>query len=487
MQKKAEKIVILTIAITFSIIFGNNKVQASIPGEIQNYKVIFDTIWVYFNSVLVFGMSWGFCLLETGFCREKNAVNLLFKNLLVLPIAVICFFTIGFAIAYGDGNLIIGLSGFFLKGFDNSPATFDDYQGVYSALAWAGIPLTAKFFFQAAFAATATTIVSGAVAERIKLASFLCFSVILSSFIYPVVVHWTWGGGWLAQLGFYDFAGSSIVHSVGGWGALTGVIFLGERIEKYRYGFPVPLPGHNLSMATSGCFILLLGWFGFNCGSTLGFNHHQIHIAVTTILAASSGALVAVILSWSRFGKPDITLLINGVLAGLVAITASANCVDYSSAIVIGSIAGFLVVISILKLDRLRIDDPVGAISVHLVNGIWGTLAVAFFANPIGDRGEEIKHLGIFFGGGTNQLLVQVVGIIAIAFTTVSLTSIAWKLIDLVLGLRVSKASEIQGLNSSEHGMDAYSKSVTPKSVTPKSVPVFKSNKTTKFPRRKTL
>ncbi len=284
------------------------------------------------------------------------------------------------------------------------------------------------------------------------------------------MAHWCWASGWLYDLGFYDFAGSTVVHSVGGWAALVGVMLLGERAEKYQNGQAVPLAGHNLSFATLGCFILWLGWFGFNSGSTLTISSNIVQIALVTNLSACAAAIASVIVSWIMFGKPDLTFVINGILAGLVAVTASANCVNYWSAIVIGAVAGILVVFSILIFDRLRIDDPVGALSVHLVNGIWGTIAVSLFANPIAYHGDDLKHLGILFGGSFSEFTTQVFGIAIVGITTVTLSFVTWKLLDAIFGLRVSKEAEKYGLDIAEHGMEAYNNStVIPTNYIPES------------------
>ncbi|MEA5513162.1 ammonium transporter, partial [Nodularia sp. UHCC 0506] len=257
-------------------------------------QVALDTLWVAVAAFLVFFMNAGFGMLETGFCRQKNAVNVLSKNLIVFALASIAFWAIGFGIMFGDGNSFLGTSGFFLSGADNSPLKGDAYEGVFSALSWAGVPLAAKFLFQLAFAGTAATIVSGAVAERIKFIDFLIFSILLVGIAYPITGHWIWGGGWLSGFGFWDFAGSTVVHSVGGWAALMGAAFLGPRIGKYQDDQTVALPGHNMSIATLGCLILWLGWFGFNPGSTMAADANAIaHIAVTTNMAAAAGAVAA--------------------------------------------------------------------------------------------------------------------------------------------------------------------------------------------------
>lgn len=421
---------------------------------IAELKVGIDTMWVVIASILVIFMNAGFCMLETGFCRQKNAVNVLAKNLIVFALATIAFWAIGFGLMFGDGNGFIGLNGFFLSGADTSPATGDAYQGVFGSLNWTGVPLAAKFLFQVAFAGTAATIVSGAVAERIKFVDFLIFSLLLVGISYAITGHWIWGGGWLAGFGFWDFAGSTVVHSVGGWAALMGAAFLGPRIGKYHDGGINALPGHNMSIATLGCLILWIGWFGFNPGSTMAVDPSIAHIALTTNLAAAAGGITATFTAWALSGKPDLSMIINGILAGLVAITAPCAFVGYFPSIIIGAIAGVLVVFAVFFFDRIRIDDPVGAISVHLVNGIWGTLAVGLFAS---EQWYEGGPVGLFYGGGINQLFIQLVGILTVGGMTVLLSSIFWLALKATLGIRVSQEEEIKGLDIGEHGMEAYS------------------------------
>ena len=426
----------------------------------ESLQVALDTLWVLVAGFLVFFMNAGFCMLETGFCRSKNAVNLLAKNLIVFGLSTLAFWVLGFGLMFGDGNGISGYSGFFLSGSDNSPATGDAYQGVYDSLSWAGVPLKAKFFFQLAFAGTAATIVSGAVAERIKFLAFFVFSLLLVGISYPITGHWIWGGGFLAELGFYDFAGSTVVHSVGGWAALIGAILLGPRIGRYQQR-PIAMPGHNLSLSALGCLILWLGWFGFNPGSTMAADPFAIsHIVVTTNLAGAMGALAATVTSWIYLDKPDLSMIINGVLAGLVGITASCAYVSVGSAALIGLLAGVIVVFSVTFVDRLKIDDPVGAISVHLVCGVWGTLAVGLFSvGPdiypwYGTDGSPLT--GLFMGGGLTQILIQLLGIVAVAAFTVLFSLVSWLIIKVTIGIRVSATEEQTGLDLGEHAMEAY-------------------------------
>lgn len=425
-------------------------------------KVALDTLWVAIAAFLVFFMNAGFCMLETGFCRQKNAVNILAKNLVVFALATVAFWAIGFGIMFGDGNDFFGLNGFFLTGTDNSPATGDAYQGVFGALNWTGVPLAAKFLFQLVFAGTAATIVSGAVAERIKFVDFVIFSLLLVSIAYPVTGHWIWGGGWLAKAGFWDFAGSTVVHSVGGWAALMGAAFLGPRIDKYMDRESVAIPGHNLSIATLGALILWLGWFGFNPGSVMAADPSAItHIALTTNMAGSAGGIAATVTAWLYLGKPDLSMIINGILAGLVGVTAACAYITIGSAFIIGLIAGIIVVFAVTFFDKLRIDDPVGAISVHLVCGIWGTLAVGLFSVGPGLfswYGEGLGPTkGLFVGGGIGQLITQLIGVVSVGGMTVLLSTIFWLVLKATLGIRVSAEEELQGLDISEHGMEAYS------------------------------
>lgn len=425
-------------------------------------KVALDTLWVAIAAFLVIFMNAGFCMLETGFCRQKNAVNVLSKNLIVFALATISFWAIGFGLMFGDGNPFIGLSGFFLQGGDNSPATLNDYKGVFSSLKWAGVPLSAKFLFQLAFAGTAATIVSGAVAERIKFVDFLIFSLLLVGIAYPITGHWIWGAGWLAGRGFWDFAGSTVVHSVGGWAALMGAIFLGPRIGKYQDGQPVAMPGHNMSIATLGCLILWLGWFGFNPGSVMAADPSAIsHIALTTNMAGATGGIAATVTAWLYLGKPDLSMIINGILAGLVGITASCAYVTIGSAFIIGLIAGIIVVFAVTFFDRLGIDDPVGATSVHLVCGIWGTIAVGLWSVGPGVYswyGEGLGPVkGLLAGGGATQLISQLIGVVSVGAFTVIISTIFWVALKFTLGIRVTPQEEIEGLDIGEHGMEAYS------------------------------
>jgi Amt family ammonium transporter len=411
-------------------------------------KVIADTVWVLITAALVFFMNLGFATVESGLCRSKNAVNILSKNVIVFCVTSLAFWAIGFGFMFGDGNVFIGLKGLFLIGSDNSPATGEAYKGIFSSLNWTGVPLLAKFFFQLVFAGTAATIVSGAVAERIKYFSFFVFSFLMGALIYPIQGHWIWGGGWLSQLGFKDFAGSTVVHSIGGWSALVGAALLGPRLGKYGPDGRInPIPGHNLGMATLGMFVLWLGWFGFNGGSTMAADPQPISVIIlNTNMAAAAGGIAATFVSYLAIGKPDLSMLLNGILAGLVGITAGADGATVFGSIVIGLISGILVVYSVLFYDRMKVDDPVGAISVHLMNGVWGTFAVGLFH----------REVGLLYGGGPKQLVIQVVGILSVAVFSIISNLILWKIIKGFMGLRVSEEEEMEGLDIGEHGMEAY-------------------------------
>lgn len=420
-------------------------------------KIALDTIWVLVTAMLVFFMNMGFAMVESGFARVKNCVNILSKNFVVFAVSSLGFLLLGWGLMFGDGNPFVGLQGlWFLGGADNSPATGDAYQGVYSAMSWTGVPLLAKFFFQLVFCGTAATIVSGAVAERIKYKSFILFSFVMTMLIYPIVGHWVWGGGWLAKLGMWDFAGSTVVHSVGGWAALAGILVLGPRFGKYTNGGTInPIPGHNLSLATIGTFVLWLGWFGFNPGSTMAADPSAIsHVVVTTNTAAAAAILSSTMLSWILLGKPDLGMTLNGCLAGLVAITAPCAFVSVGSSLIIGLIAGILVVLSVITFDRARIDDPVGALSVHLVNGIFGTLCIGLFAQ---DKitGTATGN-GLFFGGGLTLFMAQLIGVVTAGGFVFLISLIAWSILKATVGIRVSLQEEIEGLDIGEHGNSAY-------------------------------
>ena len=425
---------------------------------IDNVKVAMDTTWTLLTAFLVFFMNLGFALVESGLCRAKNAVNILAKNYIVFTVSSVAFLLIGFGLMFGDGNGFVGMSGiWFVGGADNSPMTGDAYHGVYSALNWTSTPLWAKFFFQLVFAGTAATIVSGAVAERIKFGAFFLFSFFMVGLIYPVVGHWIWGGGWLAKMGMLDFAGSTVVHSVGGWAALSGAWLLGPRIGKYRDGKVIPIPGHSMTSATVGVFVLWFGWFGFNPGSTMGADWASIaHIAVTTNTAAATASISALLTMWIVAGKPDLSMTLNGGLAGLVAITAPCAFVSVGSAFLIGILAGILVVFSVFFFDRIKIDDPVGAVSVHMANGVWGTIALGLFADPSVCPAAAVAKAGLFMGGGFAQLVPQLIGVVAVAAYVFGGAVLSWIIVKQIAGFRVSPQEEMEGLDAGEHGNVAY-------------------------------
>jgi Amt family ammonium transporter len=427
---------------------------------IANQKIAMDTIWTMIAAFLVFFMNLGFALVESGFCRAKNTVNILFKNFVVFAVSSLAFLVLGFGLMFGDGNALFGLKGlFFATGADNSPALGDAYKGVYQALNWTGVPLWAKFFFQLVFAGTAATIVSGAVAERIKFKAFVIFTLFMVGVIYPIGGHLIWGGGWLASKGFLDFAGSTVVHSIGGWAALAGIIMLGPRIGKYGPGGKVnAIPGHSMTSAAIGVFVLWFGWFGFNPGSTMAADGPSIaHIATTTNIAAAAATVASMITAWMFLGKPDLGMALNGCLAGLVAITAPCAFVSVPSSLIIGIIAGVLVVLAVFFFDRIRIDDPVGATAVHLANGVFGTIALGLFADPTVCPAAAAAKPGLFLGGGMAQLGPQLLGVALIAVVVFALSMAFWFVTKLLSnGIRVSGEEEVEGLDYHEHGNAAY-------------------------------
>ncbi len=447
-----------------------------IPPQEEMFNNLFlaaDTVWVLIAGMLVFFMNLGFGCVESGFARAKNCVNILSKNFIVFAATSIAFWFLGWDLMFGkDAGGWIGSSGALMVGAaDNSPMIGDKYAGEYPAISWTSVPLWAKFFFQLVFAGTAATIVSGAVAERIKYHAFILFSFLMALVIYPVTGHWVWGGGWLAAKGFWDFAGCTAVHSVGGWAALTGALILGPRIGKYSAeGRPQAIPGHNMALAFIGCLVLWFGWFGFNPGSTMGVagdgGRLAAQVAVNTNAAAAAATLTATITAWLLLGKPDIGMTLNGCLAGLVGITASAAYVTVPASVIIGAIAGVMVVFSVLFFDKIKVDDPVGATSVHLVCGTFGTLCVGLFtssdlsqtavAGPFGSMIAGGPKAGLFYGGGTEQLVIQLIGVVAVGAYVLVVSSICWLAIKFICGLRVAKEEEIEGLDYGEHGNEAY-------------------------------
>ena len=415
----------------------------------MNVTMAVDTLWVVLAAVLVFFMNLGFAAVESGFARSKNTVNILSKNFIVFAVSSLGFMLLGWGLMFGGDNPVVGTQQLFILGKSN----LDFYNDTLTST----VPFWGKFFFQLVFCGTAATIVSGAVAERIKYLSFIVFSFVLTLVIYPIVGHWIWGGGWLASLGFLDFAGDTVVHSVGGWAALAGAIILGPRYGKYdKKGKPKAIPGHNMSLAVIGLFVLWLGWFGFNPGSTMSFQNpgDVAHILVTTNTAAIAAVLTATATSWIFIGKPDLGMTINGCLAGLVGITGSCAYVSVTSSLIIGAIAGVIVVFAVLFFDRVKVDDPVGATSVHLVCGVFGTLCVGLFAQEGATSLSTVN--GLFFGGGLSLLGAETIGVIAVGGFVFVSSYLVWLIIKKTLGLRVSLKEEIDGLDIGEHGNSAY-------------------------------
>ncbi|KMJ57851.1 ammonium transporter [Bacillus sp. LL01] len=395
---------------------------------VEGLSVSLDMVWIMVAALLVFFMHAGFAMVESGFTRSKNALNILMKNFLTISIAAVLYLALGYAIMFGSSiGGFTGLDGFFLRGHE-------DQIGF--------------FVFQAMFAATCATIISGAVAERMKLSSYILLTVAMTALIYPIVGHWVWGGGWLAELGFTDFAGSTVVHLTGALGAIVAVKFLGARLGKYANGKVNVISGHNIPLGALGVFILWFGWFGFNGGSTLAADPSLIpHVITTTLLSASAGVLASAFYTNLRYKRIDPSLTLNGALAGLVGITAGTGDVSPIGAIIIGLIAGVLLVEAVTFIDRkLKLDDPVGAIAVHGVCGIWGTLAVGLFSTSS----------GLFYGGGITQLGIQAIGVIAVTAWTIGSVSVFLFIVTKFTSIRVTKEEEISGLDFAEHGSSAY-------------------------------
>lgn len=430
MMKKSVSIFFATaLVMVFSIIaFGADMSMAEI-------SLGMNSLWVLVAAALVFLMQAGFAMVEAGFTRAKNASNIIMKNIMDFSVGSFLFFAIGFSLMFGDSiSGFIGWSGFF------NPDKMNYDSGLY---------LPVFILFQTVFAGTAATIVSGAMAERTKFKSYLIFSAVITMIIYPVVGHWTWGGGWLSKLDFVDFAGSTVVHSVGGWAALMGAFILGPRLGKYdKNGKANNIPGHSITLGALGVFILWFGWFGFNAGSELGVTPAIGHIAMTTNLAAAVAATAAMFAAWVRHGKPSVGYTLNGALGGLVAITAGTASVSIWGAIAIGAMAGVVVTYGMDFVENvLKVDDPVGAVTVHGICGAFGTVAVGFFHM---DR-------GLFYGGDAKLLGVQALGVVAVAFWTLALSFILFSAIKYTMGLRVSEEDEMMGLDRGEHDTDAYS------------------------------
>ncbi|MFC1735434.1 ammonium transporter [Candidatus Hydrogenedentota bacterium] len=411
-------------------------------GPAPALEVGLDTLWVLLAAFLVFFMQAGFGMVEAGFIRAKNACNILTKNFLDFALGCMMFFIVGYALMFGKGNGFIGASGFMLSGAENP----------------SGVPLYAFWLFQAAFCGAAATIVAGGMAERMKFHSYLLYTVVVSAIVYPIVGHWIWSGeGWLATQGFGDFAGSTVVHATGGWIAFVGTWIMGPRLGKFVGAArePKAIAGHSIPLAALGVFLLWFGWFGFNPGSTLsvGDGSTIALVAINTNLAACAGAVAAMTTVWLRYGKPDLSMTMNGALAGLVAITAPCAFVSPSASLVIGAVGGVIVVFGVALLDAIKVDDPVGAVPVHGMNGIWGTLAVGLW----GQSELGLARDGLFHGGGLAQLGVQAVGAFTVAIFVMASMSVVFLLIKKTVGLRVSKDEERRGLDIGEHGLEAYS------------------------------
>jgi Amt family ammonium transporter len=413
-----------------------------------------NNLWLLVATILVIFMNAGFAMVEAGMCRQKNAVNILAKNLFVFALAVTAYWFIGYQVMYSSDWIIPGVFKF--------GGVFFDPTVTAETISDAGLVPTVDFLFQAAFAGTAATIVSGLVAERIKFGEFVIFALVLTAFIYPVAGSWQWnfpddagvGGGWLARLGFIDFAGSSIVHSVGAWAGLVGATLLGPRIGKYVGGKAQAIPGHNMSIATLGCLILWIGWYGFNPGSQLAMDQWVPYVAVTTTLGAAGGAIGATVISTITSKKPDLTMIINGILAGLVSVTAGCGNLTLVGSWVAGLVGGVIVVFAVSALDNAGIDDPVGAFSVHGVCGVWGTVVIGLWGFDVQGDGSP---LGLLVGGGIEQLGIQALGAGAYAIWTVVTCFIAWQIIGALFGgIRVTEQEETEGLDIGEHGMEAY-------------------------------
>ena len=413
-----------------------------------NAAFLANNLWLLVATILVIFMNAGFAMVEAGMCRQKNAVNILAKNLFVFALAVTAYWFVGYSLMYGNA---IAAGWLYFNGLFFDPAVSPEL------ISEAGLVPSVDFLFQAAFAGTAATIVSGLVAERVKFGEFVVFALVLTAFIYPIAGSWEWNGGWLNSVGnkeFIDFAGSSIVHSVGAWAGLVGAVLLGPRLGKYVGGKVQAIPGHNMSIATLGALILWIGWYGFNPGSQLVMDQWVPYVAVTTTLGAAGGAIGATVISTITSKKPDLTMIINGILAGLVSVTAGCGNLTLAGAWVAGLIGGIIVVFSVSALDSAGIDDPVGAFSVHGVCGVWGTIVIGLWGVDIQGTGDA---LGLLNSGSIKQLGVQALGAGAYAIWTLVTCFIAWQIIGALFGgIRVTEQEETEGLDIGEHGMEAY-------------------------------
>jgi Amt family ammonium transporter len=443
-----KKIFVLTVLLLYT------GISLFAEESIETLAFSLDVVWLFLGAILVFIMQAGFALLETGLTRAKNATNITMKNVMDFCFGAIVYWALGWGFMYGKDALggLVGVDQFFPSPMDLSLESGGFYK---------------SWFFQVVFAATSATIVSGAMAERTQFKSYLIYTCFISAFIYPISGHWVWGGGWLASLGFHDFAGSTVVHSVGGWAAFMGALVLGPRLGKYVKGpdgkiSAKAFPGHNIPYAALGVLLLFFGWFGFNGASTgiatvgaggIWSGLNIARVCVTTCLAASAGAVSALIFSWIWFKKPDASMTLNGLLAGLVGITAPCAVVSPGASIIIGLLAGVLVVLAVEFIDKvLKVDDPVGAVSVHCVCGIFGTIAVGIWANA-----PEEGIVGLLHGGGFAQLGVQFIGVLAVGAWAAIVSLVLFLAIKASAGLRVSPKEELMGLDLSEHKAEAYS------------------------------
>ena len=448
------RLLLLTMVVLLLIaaVPGLALAQEEAPPSIEDVVLAVDTMWVIVAAVLVILMQAGFAMLEVGFSRMKNVGSVVAKILVNLAIAAILFWAVGFAFTFSDGgslNGLIGLKGFFLA----TPA--DQVDAVYAGLSWTSVPLAAKFLFQVAFCAVSLAIVWGTMLERTKFAVYVIFAIVFAGLIYPIVGHWIWGGGWLASLGMQDFAGSTVVHLSGAMAALAGTLLLGPRIGKYEdEGRPQTIPGHNMPLAVLGVLILWVGWYGFNPGSTMAAVPEIADIALTTTLAAAAGVLGAMMMSYISRRHIDVGMGGNGAIAALVGITAPCAFVAPWAAIIIGFIAGVVMYATLVFVDRIGVDDPLGAIAAHGMGGVWGTLSAGLFTTP---ALAAVGQPGLFYGGGFTQLGVQALGIVA-SGGFVFLTSYAvFALLKATIGLRVKPEEELNGLDISEHGVYGYS------------------------------
>ncbi len=442
----------MVVLLLIAAVPGLALAQEEAPPSIEDVVLAVDTMWVIVAAVLVILMQAGFAMLEVGFSRMKNVGSVVAKILVNLAIAAILFWAVGFAFTFSDGgslNGLIGLKGFFLA----TPA--DQVDAVYAGLSWTSVPLAAKFLFQVAFCAVSLAIVWGTMLERTKFAVYVIFAIVFAGLIYPIVGHWIWGGGWLASLGMQDFAGSTVVHLSGAMAALAGTLLLGPRIGKYDdEGRPQTIPGHNMPLAVLGVLILWVGWYGFNPGSTMAAVPEIADIALTTTLAAAAGVLGAMMMSYISRRHIDVGMGGNGAIAALVGITAPCAFVAPWAAIIIGFIAGVVMYATLVFVDRIGVDDPLGAIAAHGMGGVWGTLSAGLFTTP---ALAAVGQPGLFYGGGFTQLGVQALGIVA-SGGFVFLTSYAvFAVLKATIGLRVKPEEELNGLDISEHGVYGYS------------------------------